>query len=389
MNPTMAARASAPGPPLYVICIEEQHMPELTAAMKEITGFTAITVVFLIAGAVLIESNRTVDRSARNVFLVSIIMLLFITIVDWFTYLTNGQYPELRGIHTAAMAITFAVAPAIPVAIANVIFPDANVRWVMIVLVAQAVFQFVGIFGGFVFYVDESNTYHRGPLYIVYMAVYTLASVYLVVESVRAGRTYQSASFAAVIVILICLAVGVLIQVFDGQMRTTWPTVAMTVILYFQFYSDMILRSDPLTKLLNRRSYEEFLAKPTFPCVFVAIDVDDFKHANDTYGHAFGDFCLSRIAGMIRKVFGSAGLCYRSGGDEFVVIMTKRLTEVDALADEMMASTARARDEEPRLPGVSIGYAVAEAGCTDIAMVIDEADRAMYETKRDHKAGER
>lgn len=360
-------------------------MPEPTETIRMFTGFTVLTLVFLAACIILVVSNRTVDRRARNVFLVSFVALIFIVAMDWFTYLTSGQYPDLRGVHAVAMAVTFAIAPTIPVAIAYVIFPDTSVRLIMIILVAHAVVELASIFGGFVFWIDESNTYHRGSLYVVYMAAYTLSALYLVVESIRAGHTYQSASVVAVVAILACLATGVLIQVRDTHMRTTWTAVAMTVMLYFLFYSDLVLRSDALTKLLNRRSFEEFLAKPTLPYVVVVVDVDNFKHANDTYGHAFGDVCLMRIAGLIRKVFGSAGYCYRTGGDEFVVVITKRVNDVDVLVGQMRKAVEQAQSEEARLPGVSMGCAFAEEGCLSLAEVLEEADRAMYESKRERK----
>lgn len=359
----------------------------LSDVMKSFTGFSVLTIAFLLSSAILIATNRTVAREERLVFLRAVTALLFIAIIDWFTYITSGQFPELRWIHAVLMAVTFSLAPFIPVGIANVVFPEARVRWVMIALTCHVVFQIVGIFGGYVFWVDEANVYHRGPLYVVYMAAYTLASIYLVVESAKAGHTYQSASVLAVVSILVCMAVGVLMQVSDTTVRTTWPAVSMAVLLYFLFYSDMILRTDALTKLLNRRSYEEYLSKPKYPCVVIMVDVDDFKSVNDSYGHAFGDVCLTGIAGILRRVFGSAGLCFRTGGDEFVVVMLKQVGEVDAYIEKVLAAIGTAQEGDPRLPSVSVGYAAAGKGCANIADVVREADRAMYEAKRESKAG--
>jgi len=354
----------------------------LTEAMRVFTGFTALNLMVLASAAVLIATNRSIGKRERRAFLRSVISLMAIAAIDWFTYVTSGSHPELRWVHTVLMALSFSIAPFIPVAIAHVIFPDPHDRLAMIVLGVHAVFQVISIFGGFVFWVDEGNMYHRGPLYFVYMTVYTASSIYLVIASVRAGRTYQSVSFAAVISILLCLAGGVLIQVVDPTVRTTWMAVSVAVILFFMFYADMILRSDALTKLLNRHSYDEFLAKPTLPCVFVMVDVDDFKHVNDTYGHAFGDECLAGIAVMLRRIFGNAGLCYRTGGDEFVVIMTDRHGEVDGYIEKVKAAVEEARSSDERLPGVSVGYAFADKDCESVVSVLNEADQAMYKSKR-------
>lgn len=351
---------------------------------KLFTGLTVLTLAFLVASSAVILNNRTVSRLSRRVFLDSMLALFFIAAVDWFTYVTSGQFPELRYIHTVLMAATFAVAPCIPVAIADAIFPAKNVKWIRALLILHVVFQIGGIFGGYVFWVDEANVYHRGPLYVVYIAMYIVSALYLVVESVRMGRAFQS-SIVAIVAVLVLLLVGVIMQVIDSNVRTTWPAVAMTVLLFFVYYSDMVLRAEPLTKLLNRLSYEEFLEKPKLPCVAVIIDVDDFKHVNDTYGHAYGDECLVCIATLIRRTFGSVGLCYRTGGDEFAVMMTKRLVDADELAQELKDAVARAQVEDDRLPSVSVGHSGISANRADLESLIEAADKAMYETKRAEK----
>lgn len=359
-------------------------MVELGDAIKGFTGLTALTLAFLVASASVVLNNRTVSRRSRRVFICVILALFCIAAIDWFTVVTSGQYPELRTLHAVLMALTFAVAPFLPVAIANAIFPAKYVGWVFILLAVHAAFQLGSIFGGYVFWIDENNAYHRGPLYIVYMVVYTVTALYLVIESVRMGRAYQS-SIIAIVAVLACLLIGVIIQVFDSTVRMTWPAVSMAVLLFFAYYSDMVLRADPLTKLLNRRGYEEFVARPKLPCVAMIIDVDDFKHVNDTYGHAYGDECLTAIAACIRRAIGSAGLCYRTGGDEFAVMLMRRIDEADAFAAAVKNAIARVHEEDGRMPSVSIGYVTAGATCTDFEAVIEAADKAMYESKRQEK----
>ena len=360
-------------------------MSALIESHQEFTGFTIVTVLFLAAGGVLVASNRTVGQSARNVFLFSTVALSCIAAIDWFDYVLAAQLPATRMIHIVSMAFTFMVAPAIPVMIANTIFPERHVRWVTIVLVAQALLEVATIFGGFVFWVDESNVYHRGPLYVVYMATYILSAVYLSVQSIRAGRLYQSANMLSILAILLCMGVGVGIQVWNSSVRTTWTAVAMAVLLYFLFYVEMVLRTDALTKLLNRHSYDEFLKRPPLPCAVVLVDLDNFKYVNDTFGHAYGDECLQVLSGAIRKAYGACGLCYRTGGDEFCVVVTKRLDEVASMGEALQDLVAKEQAKDERIPGVSVGYARADEGCADIKDVINAADEHMYEAKRARK----
>lgn len=115
------------------------------------------------------------------------------------------------------------------------------------------------------------------------------------------------------------------------------------------------------------------------------IDVDNFKKVNDTYGHAFGDECLRAIAHLMRKAFGSSGLCFRTGGDEFTVMVTKRQKEVTTFVEKLEQLVREAQTDEPRLPSVSVGVARAAVGA-DLQSVINEADERMYDAKRLRKA---
>ena len=356
-----------------------------TEAMKVFTGLTAITVVFLVAAILLVAFNRTVERKARNVFLACLIALVFITLADWFATVTSGRVLEFRFLHAALMGLTFAVAPVLPVAVANTIYPARHAKWISVLIAAHAVFEIASIFGGFVFWVDESNVYHRGTLYPVYVAVYTITSAYLIVQTFRAARTYQAAHIATVFGVLACMFTGVVIQLVDGSVRMTWPAAAMAIVLYFLLYSEMVLCSDALTKLLNRHSFEDAVARPVLPCAVAVIDIDDFKIVNDTYGHAFGDECLVRVAQMIRRSFSPAGLSYRTGGDEFTVIMTKRLDEADAFAATLTRLIDEARQSDERMPSVSIGLAAVDGDHPDINEALMAADRDMYEFKRSRK----
>ncbi len=106
---------------------------------------------------------------------------------------------------------------------------------------------------------------------------------------------------------------------------------------------------DKLTGLFNRASFEEFLAaeirrSKRYGDTFAAamIDIDRFKHFNDTYGHAAGDEALRTVAGVIRRLVRRSDLVARYGGEEIVLIMpkatliqaTKRLEQMRKAVEE-------------------------------------------------------
>ena len=87
---------------------------------------------------------------------------------------------------------------------------------------------------------------------------------------------------------------------------------------------------DPLTGLLNRRGFERRFSA-TFdaalasgePLAVVLLDVDHFKHFNDTYGHQLGDECLAKIGAVLNsEMQRHRGIAGRYGGEEFIATLT-------------------------------------------------------------------
>ena len=81
---------------------------------------------------------------------------------------------------------------------------------------------------------------------------------------------------------------------------------------------------DPLTNLLNRRSFVQHLdaevarsRRYTRPLALVVFDLDELKTVNDTQGHAAGDEALKRVADALRSTIRSGDNAFRIGGDEF------------------------------------------------------------------------
>ena len=88
--------------------------------------------------------------------------------------------------------------------------------------------------------------------------------------------------------------------------------------------------SDMLTGLYNRQGFAEELGslinkvenyKQTVEWSILYIDLDNFKHYNDEFGHDVGDFILVQFAELLKKICGPEGYVVRYGGDEFVVII--------------------------------------------------------------------
>ena len=143
---------------------------------------------------------------------------------------------------------------------------------------------------------------------------------------------------------------------------------------------------DPLTNLLNRRSFVQCLdaevarsRRYTRPLALVVFDLDELKTVNDTQGHAAGDEALKRVADALRATIRSGDNAFRIGGDEFAVILPE--------AEEHDARAAAQRIADELQLAASFGVAVCSAEC-EAGTLLREADDAMYRMKRRRRAQE-
>jgi two-component system, sensor histidine kinase LadS len=150
---------------------------------------------------------------------------------------------------------------------------------------------------------------------------------------------------------------------------------------------------DELTGLYNKRSLMERLAEEGAlaardgrPLSLILLDLDDFKAVNDTHGHAFGDYVLKDLAASIRGSIRGADIPCRFGGEEFVIIMPMEGgAEARIVAErirERFASTPLSKPDGEAV-NVTVSLGVAELAPPEAPEVLlDRADKAMYEAKR-------
>lgn len=145
------------------------------------------------------------------------------------------------------------------------------------------------------------------------------------------------------------------------------------------------VQRDGLTGLLNHRACHERLnaaLEDDGAVAVVLIDLDHFKVVNDTLGHAEGDRVLVASAERLRSAVRAGDVVGRMGGEEFVLI----LPGADAEAAEDCAERARAALAELTVHGrpvaASAGVAAAPTDGTEAAVLLENADAALYWAKR-------
>ncbi len=159
---------------------------------------------------------------------------------------------------------------------------------------------------------------------------------------------------------------------------------------------DRLSNQDGLTKIANRRHFDNFLehelaraVRHAKPVGLVLLDVDHFKLYNDVYGHPKGDECLRRVADALRSRCRRApDLAARIGGEEFALV----LPETDASGTWQVGREACAAVAALLLPheasptsafvSISAGAAASEPGAPlDATRLLARADEALYLAK--------
>lgn len=150
-------------------------------------------------------------------------------------------------------------------------------------------------------------------------------------------------------------------------------------------------RNDALTGLFNRRTFMEQLAAAAgqarqggaFPAVLY-LDLDRFKSANDTLGHAAGDLLLRAVARRLALLVDEENTLARLGGDEFAILVEAAdRAAVAATAERLIAGLNRPFliSDQRVIVGLSVGIAFGSATAIDPDELLNMADTALYAAK--------
>ncbi len=157
---------------------------------------------------------------------------------------------------------------------------------------------------------------------------------------------------------------------------------------------------DPLTKLWNRRKYDETInlewnrcLRHQRPIALVLLDIDYFKEYNDYYGHSAGDECLTKIGQTIKNSLSrSTDMAARYGGEEFIVILPETEKEEAIKIAYMLRQRIKAlhipHEQSPASGFVSVSIGVTftipniNSSHEDLFKVVD---KALYQAKADGK----
>lgn len=146
---------------------------------------------------------------------------------------------------------------------------------------------------------------------------------------------------------------------------------------------------DPLTGLGNRSALDNALKRELSiakrhqqALALLVIDLDHFKAINDQHGHSVGDQVLKQAAGHLIDCCRDADACYRFGGEEFVVILSRtELAGAEIMAERIRRCLQGTTTAELPPFTASIGVTAMREG-DDMELLFSRADQAMYRAKQ-------
>jgi diguanylate cyclase (GGDEF)-like protein len=131
--------------------------------------------------------------------------------------------------------------------------------------------------------------------------------------------------------------------------------------------AERLARADPLTRLGNRRAFDEALTEEIArarrldaPLSLLLADLNEFKQINDVHGHLAGDHCLRQVAVAFRDEIRMHDRCFRWGGDEFAAILSDSDAAVAELIAERVEAVVAERCRKPDGDPLTIGAAHAQ-----------------------------
>ena len=165
--------------------------------------------------------------------------------------------------------------------------------------------------------------------------------------------------------------------------------LAITIADLFQAVKEQAI-TDGMTGLYNRRYFEEYIKKEAERAerqnqrfTVIGLDLDHLKQINDTYGHNYGDIAIKAIAEVLKNNARSIDIAARIGGEEFNLLLPGVDSAGGCIAAERIRKAIAAVELE------KIGHITASLGVAtylehseDIEDLLELADRAMYESKR-------
>jgi len=310
----------------------------------------------------------------RMYFLIGIIFALSIVVFIEFYFANNIEYRTLR---TVLMAIRYSATPVILALICMTLIK--KMHWaIFIPSLVLILLNFISIFTGIIFKIDDTNTLIRGPIWLIpYIAVglYSIFLIYLLIK--RSNKRLME--IIPIVFLAVSLGSGLVLPFIfrEAYASIFCVTIAIALFAYYEFSVLSLTKKDSLTGLLNRHAYFADISNdPRSITALISIDMNGLKDLNDKAGHLAGDEALVTLSICFLRPLNNKQSAYRVGGDEFIIVCRRTFKDdVLKIVERIKKSVADTKYT------VSIGYSFNFEGDKPIYELLKESDKMMYEEK--------
>lgn len=370
--------------------------------------YTSVIIMVLFALGVLsilISENDRIPKKRKRLFIATNLLIALAALAECAGVHLNGNPAYPKTLLAVVKALDYTLTPMAGGALILLIQKQGQKsRLFKGLLLANAVFQFLGIFFGWTATIDDSHTYSHGPLYPVYIVFYSLIILCFTVSMLAYGKSFRKQNRKSLYATILLIFTGIAIQELGGNgSRVSYLALTLGVSFLFIHYSefsqlqldDKILEQqaqlsiDALTGVFSRFAYIGAMDAcaehtPEDLAVFL-MDINGLKSTNDTLGHEAGDEMIRGAARCIEAAFGKHGHAYRIGGDEFVVLASMDKAQSEEAMRTLKAETDAWTGVKVKKLSLSVGCALAKE-YPDLCAeeLIKEADKGMYAQKKEY-----
>ena len=265
-----------------------------------------------------------------------------------------------------------------------------------VVIAINSAMAVLSLHTGWYYFIDESNVYHRGPLFMVpaSLTIVLMAVSSLLIVANR--NVIERKRFFSLVFFTVPPFAAIVLQVIFYGISVMLNGLAISLFIVFITIQNRRMDTDYLTGIYNRKRLESYLKTKisrssenrTFSAVL--IDLNNFKSINDNFGHNAGDEALAVSVSLIKSCIGSNDFLARYGGDEFCIVLdVSTKDELEQIIGKINCCIEKYNESavSEYFLGFSMGYAVYDFHTQMTAEAFQkQIDLLMYQNKRTNKA---
>ncbi len=334
--------------------------------------------MFLISGFILLLITGNIfDKKIERYFTIGVICVILLIIIDIAdSYLSEQS--TLNNLRYFTSALGYTIRPiALGVFISILLRKKEDLFLLWLPIIIEGTIALTNYWTHLMFYFDQNNVFYRGPLGYLPHALCVFYMALLIYYAITKFNATELGEILTVIyIITICLIAMFFETVYSMKFLLTGAIVCACTIYYTYLYVQ-VYKTDPVTGLFNRRSFERDTEKRLKKnLIVICVDLNNLKGINDVEGHISGDVALCVTSEILLKVAGNKYRVYRLGGDEFFVLGVNKT--IDDAKEFIRKSKKRLGETKYE---ASFGLAAYKPG-DNFEEVCRIADEEMYKDKK-------